>query len=274
MIFRSFTLIVSLFLCAYAQGSFLQEKETSTKNFLRDIESVSTPTGMPMVDCIYVINLDKRPERLQKVFSEFASHGLFLTRIQAIDGSCLTTEQKKELQGPYSPDMTGGMFGCLLSHVSAYQHACKNNFSLVWILEDDATIVGDIQQIPSLIQELSTLDPDWDILYTDTYSRTYDEFYIIPDPSSISLPPDRKNLTIRPREDVSANFVTSGFRYGTHSYILSRKGMSKLQNYFLHTFVWAPIDVDIHFIPELREYCTKKEIVRAQKGSSSDTFYN
>ena len=264
--------LLGIFSCSTVLGSYWQEKETPTKKYLRQIEHTEKQSGIPPIECIYVINLDKRPERFVRITQEFGLHGLSLTRVRGVEGWLLTEEQKKEMIGPYSVNMSGGMFGCFLSHVSIYQDAFAKGFSYIWVLEDDAKIVLDVQAIPSVLQELNQLDPDWDVLYTDLYSRSPDGARIVPKPHTCR--PDQEKIQIEPRKDVSPHFVTTSFRYGTYSYILSKKGIKKLRNHFLHTFMWAPIDSDTHLIPGIHEYCMKNEVVTNFFEPSSDTWWN
>ena len=50
--------------------------------------------------------------------------------------------------------------------------------------------------------------------------------------------------------------------------IFSKKGLAKVYSYFTHMHLWSPIDVDIHYVPGLKEYAVKKDIVTSINDSS------
>lgn len=138
------------------------------------------------------------------------------------------------------------------------KNAYENQFNIIWVLEDDAEFVGDPQKIPELITALSTLDPEWDILYTDVgnIGIVQGSFVILP---------------VNNEDYLDENFMRVGNRFGTHSILISNSGIAKLLNYFICESLYAPIDVKIHWIPNLRKYSVRQNIVSHLAGEESTT---
>jgi len=102
------------------------------------------------------INLDRRPDRWQRMQTEFARYGVEdVRRFSAVDGSTV--------QLPANWNHTAGAYGCLLSHLAVVQEARRLGHKSVLIFEDDvvfdpefeAKFVSFVEQVPS----------DWDMLY-------------------------------------------------------------------------------------------------------------
>ncbi|MBM3198334.1 MAG: hypothetical protein FJZ58_03660 [Chlamydiae bacterium] len=243
---------------------FFQPSSMPTRviNFLRPLSSPPKHSGLPGVDCIYVLNLDERQDRWSKVREQFEAQRLTPHRVSAINGWKLPLESRVQLmdgEAPLLREMSGGSIGCLLSHISIYKNAVENEFETVWICEDDVVFQEDAIKIPSLLKSLSAIDPDWDIFYTD-YS-TQGIGIQSPRPGQVPY----KEIS----EVVSKDIMRTHGRYNTHSIIFSKKGLRKIYEYFSHRNLWSPIDVDIHYVPDLREYTSTYNIVTSLYDSST-----
>ncbi|MBA3602755.1 MAG: glycosyltransferase family 25 protein, partial [Parachlamydiaceae bacterium] len=150
-----------------------------------------------------------------------------------------------------------------LSHVSAIKDAYEHGFNAVWIFEDDIEFTEDPHHMSPLIKKLNFLDPSWDILYTDVDSKNSLGETI--QALASDFRPDRSdNLPLVYylfKARISNDFNILRQRYGLYSYILSRKGMKKIYDYFTHVHLWTAIDIDIHYIPKIRQYSTVRDIV-------------
>ncbi len=102
------------------------------------------------------INLDRRPERWQRMQGAFAAHDIHaVQRVSAIDGN--------EVVLPPNWLHTAGAYGCLLSHVRVVREAREAGASSVLIFEDDAVFDPQFKdKFSSFIEELPS---DWDMLY-------------------------------------------------------------------------------------------------------------
>ena len=105
---------------------------------------------------IVCINLDRRPERWQRIHAQLARHGIHhVQRFPAVDGETIT----KPAFWPHS----AGAYGCLLSHVEVVREARRSNASSVLIFEDDTVLDPDF---PTKFASFSKEVPDdWDMLY-------------------------------------------------------------------------------------------------------------
>lgn len=225
--------------------------------YLVDIAVTELSPGMDPIDCIYVINLEERVHRWNQLQESWEKNGFSLNRVSAVNGWKLNQEVIKALSFPHKK-MPGGVLGCFLSHISVLKNAYENQFNVIWILEDDAHFVGDPQKIPELITALSLLDPEWDILYTDVKN------FGITQGSFGSLP-------VTEEDYIDENFMRVGNRFGTHSILISKSGIEKLLYHFISETLYAPIDVKIHWIPNLRKYSVRKNIVSNVLGEGSTT---
>ncbi len=78
----------------------------------------------------FCINLDRRPDRWERMQEEFARHGIDgVQRFSAVDGSAVVL--------PPHWRHTAGAYGCLLSHVAVIEEARALNAESVLIFEDD-----------------------------------------------------------------------------------------------------------------------------------------
>jgi GR25 family glycosyltransferase involved in LPS biosynthesis len=102
------------------------------------------------------INLERRPDRWERMLAEFARHGIEnVRRFPAIDGSAVTL--------PAHWRHTAGAYGCLLSHVAVVQQARDLGQESVLIFEDDAVLDPEFEiKFASFMDQTPS---DWDMLY-------------------------------------------------------------------------------------------------------------
>jgi GR25 family glycosyltransferase involved in LPS biosynthesis len=105
---------------------------------------------------IVCINLDRRPERWQRMQQEFARHGIGpVQRFSACDGETLAK--------PAGWIHSAGAYGCLVSHVEVIREAQRSNAPSVLIFEDDTVLDPEFQsKFASFSKEVPD---DWDMLY-------------------------------------------------------------------------------------------------------------
>ena len=97
----------------------------------------TAPSDVPN---IYVINLDRTPERLSKFMMHNGNTGLTFSRFSAIDGKDIDREQLVS-SGAITADLvfTNNSVACALSHMNIWNIAV-NKKETVTICEDDAII--------------------------------------------------------------------------------------------------------------------------------------
>jgi glycosyl transferase family 25 len=105
---------------------------------------------------IVCINLDRRPERWQRMQQEFARLGIGpVQRFAACDGETLAK--------PAGWIHSDGAYGCLLSHVEVVREAQRSNAPSVLIFEDDTVLDPEFEsKFASFSKEVPD---DWDMLY-------------------------------------------------------------------------------------------------------------
>ncbi len=102
------------------------------------------------------INLDRRPERWERVQVRFAEHGISgVRRFPALDGN--------ELEIPSHWRHTAGAYGCLRSHTEAIEEARRLGVPSILIFEDDVVFHRDLRQ--KFAAGMRELPDDWDMLY-------------------------------------------------------------------------------------------------------------
>jgi len=166
----------------------------------------------------YLINLDRRKERLHNFTNEYTKSGLGaekpFIRVEAVDGSSLVLTdivspeiedgiKKIETTGYRTshPQMTRGMIGCYKSHYKVWDaiYASGDPYGLVF--EDDAMI--DSQ----LYEKIPEFPPDWDVILLG-HARLA-EYEHVPYPDLL---------------------LVQDF-WGLHGYLISRKGIAKMMLY-------------------------------------------
>lgn len=125
------------------------------------------------LDKIVMINLERRPDRLHKMESNFMEMGLQVEVLTAVDGKELTDAKLKELgvkfldgyADPYhNRPMTKGEIGCFLSHYQIWEEMVKRELNEVLILEDDLRFETYFkQQTERIIQEARGIG-GWDLM--------------------------------------------------------------------------------------------------------------
>lgn len=277
---------------------------------LKKIEGKSGSTLIEGIGCIYLINLDERPEKRERSLQQLARYGIFPQRFPAIYGWSLAPEilndvglvfqhgmwtgreaallcqpggelSLRYLDGScygktfYSSWTSKGAIGCTLSHLSVLKDALDAGYPAAWVLEDDITVDQDPRKMTAYIQELASLvgEEGWDLLYTD-------EAYL----SGIDL--DGDILKILPwmwRPDMPffnlrqiacsfdfGSFVKIGSRIRAHSLIVSRAGMKKILGFYATHGIFMPYDHELFFIPGIQAYAIKESVITALE-TTSDT---
>jgi glycosyl transferase, family 25 len=102
------------------------------------------------------INLDKRPDRWERMQARFARHKIGpVARFPALDGSTLSIP-------PHWDDFPGA-YGCLRSHLAVIEQARDENWPAVLIFEDD--VVFDSQLGERFAHDIRQLPADWDMVF-------------------------------------------------------------------------------------------------------------
>ncbi len=182
---------------------------------------------------IYVINLDRQPERLVSVDSELKRSGLTYQRISAVDMNDLTSEP--------SDLVTLGVKACWQSHVKVFELISQGDEPYALILEDDASIVN-LQKFENL---LSNFDfSEWDLVQLgyispgiynrlkQTFKKSESAFFsflsnIVELSSTLEKRLGSRLRVIEAKKNPKG-FISFDFMPGTHAYVVSKKMASIL----------------------------------------------
>lgn len=94
----------------------------------------------------FLINLDRRENRLQQANEVLDKTGIHIERVSAVDGAEIEiTDQLKARINPWNlnkrnipnPKKLGGILGCCLSHLSVWEKISSMTDEYVFVFEDD-----------------------------------------------------------------------------------------------------------------------------------------
>jgi GR25 family glycosyltransferase involved in LPS biosynthesis len=157
---------------------------------------------------IYIINLDRSPERWEKMKSQCIN--LNCIRINAIDGKNLDDMKYNDIMK--KTKMKKNTIACFLSHLKCLNKFVKSNDEYVVILEDDVDIEKNFtKKINNLLKEIQDKNENFDIIFLGGTRVCGKKF-------SKSL------LKIRQ--------INKDCNAGTFGYLLSKKGAQKILDKF------------------------------------------
>jgi GR25 family glycosyltransferase involved in LPS biosynthesis len=181
-------------------------------------------------DNIYLLNLHKRRQRLEKSTSKLNELGIKHDVFHGCDGYVLNHIWNK-LQSPYFSNPR--YLGCAISHLSIYQDAIESGYERILIIEDDNLIHKNIQNLFDSFEI-----PDYtDLIYLGyiplsedmvmwTYENTYDN-----------------------RTALNSNFFTCKNLWGLFSYGLTSNLMKELLSVYNNEF---PMELDRYFVKNIQ----------------------
>jgi glycosyl transferase family 25 len=114
----------------------------------------------------WVINLDRAPDRLQRIAAQLDRLGLPWTRLAAVDARTLQPAQRAALDEATYRRRHGmtplpGELGCYLSHLAVVQAFLASDARFALVLEDDVKL-GD--GLPEVLRGLATCAEHWDMV--------------------------------------------------------------------------------------------------------------
>lgn len=167
---------------------------------------------------IFVINLEKRHDRLQKFIKECPNLKQVINVYKAVNGSKLvSTPQLQRIFDGNNYNMRVGMVGCAMSHIDLMIKLINSKEDMFIIFEDDITFVPDFYQ--KLLNVFSQAkETDWDLIYLGHH--LFQQYRNINDPYN------KSKIPIIEKWDRLKSLKTS--MGGTGGYIITRKGATKL----------------------------------------------
>ncbi|MEM1317362.1 MAG: glycosyltransferase family 25 protein, partial [Pseudomonadota bacterium] len=129
-----------------------------------------TPAGLKTVGMnpacgIYIINLDRSPERLEMQQQQLDRLGLSFERVEAVDGSTLDLPHpaldEAGFRRRHGKTINPNELGCTLSHIRAIETFAKSQHDYAVILEDDADLSDAFESVVNATIEQSRR---WDLV--------------------------------------------------------------------------------------------------------------
>lgn len=113
-----------------------------------------------------VINLDRSPDRLERIGQRLQALGIDWQRLPAVDGAALDGEGRRALDERGYRRLHGstpklGELGCYLSHLRAMRTFLASDARFALILEDD---VQPSQRLPAVVEALTQVADQWDMV--------------------------------------------------------------------------------------------------------------
>lgn len=153
-VFIIILIIILLLYVEYYINNFFYKRDYFTK-LENDI------TINELVDKVYIINLDRRPDRMNKMKNLMKKYNISYERFPAIDGNREDIKNEwKKLQNTII--QTPNALGCLMSHLAIIKDAKKNNYNKILIFEDDLLFHKNFN---GALNKIKYLPKDWKLLY-------------------------------------------------------------------------------------------------------------
>jgi GR25 family glycosyltransferase involved in LPS biosynthesis len=216
----------------------------------------------PRIDDIWVINLDRAPDRWEHMRKQTARLGDMVHRFSAMDGKTITERDSLMKEGvgkivtvdgnKWDKIINKGAVGCWLSHKRLLQQLANIDRQSDYghlILEDDVQIPEDFLSGHDTWAKISKNIPvDWDMVYLGLY------------PTATGTPIADNIVKLQPLGDA---------QWGTHAYLV-KHGSIKTKILPALRFMTAAIDDQYSSLfGDLNAYCIRPSILTLNEEVSS-----
>ena len=232
------------------------------------------------IDDAWIINLDRRADRLElfkKTHPGLANH---LMRLPAFDGRGLTLTPKiAQLFGPHDFKWKKSVMGCALSHLAVWMQLMneKPDINTYLVLEDDARLSPEWRGAWERAVDNGHLPEGWDLVYLGGI-----------------LPPNRAGFEAAGVEKINASVArvkenrlfgqgeggSRYFHFCAYAYVLTRRGAQKIVEFIrARGGVWTSADhmmcniekiLNIYFLHPLVAGCYQDDDPVYQKSTFND----
>ncbi|MBS0238117.1 MAG: glycosyltransferase family 25 protein [Proteobacteria bacterium] len=169
---------------------------------------------------IFLINLDRSPDRLAFMTSQANSIGFNFERLKGVEGCAVPEWLANDFEG--ATTITAGQIGCYASHLVAAKTIVDRNLPYAVILEDDATLSPDFLECAANAPK--AINGPWDYIHLSAKPKR----------SVISVAPVKNRLLVR--------FTYLPFNLA--AYVLSNSGARKMLAPGPRT---RPVDIDVWY---------------------------
>lgn len=299
------SIFTSLFFLFFSSFSYAM-----LQDHLKVAEGKGNDHKIRNIDFIYMINLDKRPEKYALSQQYLKKYKINPFRFSAIDGQGLPIETINDVGVKYEPHMTPvlsatfvekkgaiirslelmkeyckayfcpemnlGAIGCALSHISVLQDAYDSNYETIWVMEDDIEVLDNPHRLSNLIDELDNLvgADHWDVLFTDYDQRIgigkYMPCHGVPKRPDLDYGYQKKLDQGVTGTQINDHFRKIEARFGTTSMIIRRSGIIKLLEFIKKHHFYFHYDGDIYLPPGIQHYGLTFDLVTNMLNPLSD----
>ncbi|GFS64159.1 glycosyltransferase 25 family member [Trichonephila inaurata madagascariensis] len=126
-------------------------------------------------DQAYLINLERRPERRERMLNTLSEMGIQAHILKAVDGKALNDSFIEEMGIKMLPEyadpyykrpLTRGEIGCFLSHYHVWKDMIEHQHRTAIVLEDDLRFEPYFRKkIQALLKEVQKVGLLWDLIY-------------------------------------------------------------------------------------------------------------
>lgn len=138
----------------------------------------------------HVINLKRRPDRLQEITEKFDEYGIPFEAVEAIDGQQMEPEEYRHTRSPGKSGINStkinlkkGVLGCHQSHLKVVRNALESvgtpesDSRFIAIMEDDAYALPELA--PQVESALAQMPDDAMMVYLSAWHKVADGFFPI-----------------------------------------------------------------------------------------------
>jgi len=232
-----------------------QTMTTTLIIFLIIISNFILTTTTTIFPSIFVLNLDRRPDRWKQTQNELVRANVErFERLSAVDGTALPQHEidrfNVSARAARGRKILPGQAGCALSHARAMSEMITKNLSSVLVLEDDVTLVPNF--LSRLEDVMSSIPNDWELLFLGSSG-------CVVDPNSN----DGKKIVVR-----AQNCWT------THAYAVRNQDVAR-RILEAHEMRLLPADtLLVELQKEIRSYTCRPALVYQRVGPSDIATFN
>ncbi len=238
----------------YPKSNYINFDNFGEKEYINNINLIKN---------IYVINLDRRPDRKERVSKILLDHEIDNFKFyQAIDGSQLElTDEIYELFKNNDFGNRRSFIGCALSHYNLYKMLANSDEDYFIIMEDDISLSLNFKQ--ELVKYLyriqnNSYEEEIDFLYLGYHIKHQyqnDRFIFSNTLTNIG----------KSNEEDNNKYVCGNF-----GYIVTKKGAIKLLDYINKHGIKHGIDYLIKIVPELNNKICQPHIIFSEWVNTSN----
>lgn len=190
---------------------------------------------------VYVINLEKSKDRLQRIRSNLGKYGIRFKRFNAIYGKYLSQEEIDTYIHPLCQTLTcsKGFIGASLSHLMVWNSALQDDAEWTLILEDDVECHNDTIPKMNFVAE-----------FIHTYIQDSQQ------PIIINLSP--YNLL----EPHQVHITSVDYLSGISAYLVNKSALRALVAYYTTNKIKFIIDLDMSKIQGIQKYSTSTQVFK------------